>query len=440
MTNMQAAKYSQAAIIPKYSLMGPFRGHMSIKSTPFSHGSSKLSTQYMIQDHIATHYRRLLSAKAAVDTSAPKTLFSSIKFKDQQKKERLIKAVEKYKKEIQQICSPSHHNSRSGFPEQWKAANVLFHLTEEEHPASTADQFFLRKEKSTEWIRWPIPIAGDTVRGVKQGEYHRSYSAMISSRPKCDHKSFKNQASRKKSYSDPQKKTYSGDLLDKHSSSFTGVKQPFKPRLLKKSAQSFLSKYKYYEPPVKKSADHRLTPKSGQTKAENLNELYRSLEDKYMQLGPITEELYPTRRTFLPQGISEIPVSGLLSDNNYHFLYLVLSQTSEYHAAPQDLDSRRLQQEDDLKYLHFLQDLTNDLLLRGCGSSRAMEHVFQDHLQRANHGIDEVRKKILIHELKDSLGMDQKLDFSISYDGRPYDSHNIPLGGKLDRLLNAQTR
>ncbi|XP_078239077.1 uncharacterized protein LOC110087181 isoform X2 [Pogona vitticeps] len=68
-------------MVPKNSLMGPFRGHMSIKSSPFSPGSScKLSSQYIIQDHMAMHYRKLLSAKAAVDSSAPKSLNMSIKY------------------------------------------------------------------------------------------------------------------------------------------------------------------------------------------------------------------------------------------------------------------------------------------------------------------------------------------------------------------------
>ncbi|XP_018117913.1 spermatogenesis-associated protein 7 homolog [Xenopus laevis] len=73
---------TQNVWIPKYSMTGPFRGHMSIKSSPFYTGSScKLSTQCLIQDHMAMHYRKLLTAKAAVDTSTPKSLYNSIKCK-----------------------------------------------------------------------------------------------------------------------------------------------------------------------------------------------------------------------------------------------------------------------------------------------------------------------------------------------------------------------
>ncbi|OPJ72282.1 hypothetical protein AV530_018738 [Patagioenas fasciata monilis] len=56
----------QIAMVPMYSMKGPFRGHMSFKSSPFSPGPScKLSNQYLIQDHMAAHYKNLMSAKGA---------------------------------------------------------------------------------------------------------------------------------------------------------------------------------------------------------------------------------------------------------------------------------------------------------------------------------------------------------------------------------------
>ncbi|KAJ1157550.1 hypothetical protein NDU88_010257, partial [Pleurodeles waltl] len=78
--------------------------------------SCKLSTQYLIQDHMAAHYRKLLTSKAAVDSSAPSTLRTSIKYKDQKKKEQLIAAVEQFKKEIQRIRSASTLLPRSDSP------------------------------------------------------------------------------------------------------------------------------------------------------------------------------------------------------------------------------------------------------------------------------------------------------------------------------------
>uniref|UniRef100_A0A8C5MGB6 Spermatogenesis-associated protein 7-like n=1 Tax=Leptobrachium leishanense TaxID=445787 RepID=A0A8C5MGB6_9ANUR len=403
LTNMKPTYGSPTVMIPKYSMMGPFRGHMSIKSSPFLPGSSaSLSTQYIIQDHMATHYTKLLSAKAAVDTSTPKSLFTSVKFKDQQNKEKLIKAVEKYKKEIQQIFTSSH-DSRSGFPEQLKPTSNHYphHFQKGYTGVKHAHQF--DGEKTTTLAQSPIGMTRDTMLEIQQGNFDRGYPLAQSSpnlRPTS------NEGKTKNAYHDPQKKTYSGgDLLDKHAKRFTNSKQPFKPRLLKKSSQSFLSKYKYYKAPAKKPSANQHKQKSIQDGLDNLKELYRSLEDKNYQPGSISQGLHSARM------ILDAP-----SETTVHEEYL--------------------QQDQDLKYLQFLQDLTSDLVTRGCGSSKAMDCVFQDHLHRRNYDIDVMRKRLLVQELKDSLEKSEKIDFSISYDGLEYGSYNILRDRSLAKLLD----
>ncbi|XP_044865797.1 spermatogenesis-associated protein 7-like isoform X3 [Mauremys mutica] len=150
---------SQLAMVPKYSMMGPFRGHMSIKSSPFSPGSSsKLSTQYIIQDHMATHYRKLLSSKAAVDSSVPKSLHTSIKYRDQQKKERLIKAVEKYKKELVRIVSSPKFNCRSVSMGQQKEHELWF--MKPQTPHSLRSQF-KEKEEELKYLQFLQEVTND---------------------------------------------------------------------------------------------------------------------------------------------------------------------------------------------------------------------------------------------------------------------------------------
>ena len=51
-----------------------------------------------------------------------------------------------------------------------------------------------------------------------------------------------------KTFQDPVQKTYSGDLLQKHSQHFTQDK-PFMPKTLKSDKSSYLSKYRYYRAP-----------------------------------------------------------------------------------------------------------------------------------------------------------------------------------------------
>lgn len=54
-----------------------------------------------------------------------------------------------------------------------------------------------------------------------------------------------------KSFQDPFQKTYSGDLLQKHSQNFTPDK-PFTPKTLKSDRSSYLEKYRYYRAPCRK--------------------------------------------------------------------------------------------------------------------------------------------------------------------------------------------
>lgn len=54
-----------------------------------------------------------------------------------------------------------------------------------------------------------------------------------------------------KTFQDPVQKTYSGDLIQKHSQHFTQDK-PFTPKTLKTDKNSYLSNYRYYRAPRRK--------------------------------------------------------------------------------------------------------------------------------------------------------------------------------------------
>ncbi|XP_069624599.1 spermatogenesis-associated protein 7 homolog [Ranitomeya imitator] len=373
---------TRAVMIPKYSMSGPFKGHMSVKSSPLLPGSScSLSTQFLIQDHMSTHYRKLNSAKAAVDSSAPRSLSCSIKYRDQQNKERLLRAVEEFKRELQQICATSHHHSQSNFPEQGPV-DYGHEKTQVEEKG---------KHSSTRKARSPTTSPVLTAREVigNKEEEHGDVKPRTSVNKSLQRK--------KKPYNNPQKQTYSGDLLDKHPRSFTKAKMPFKPRLLKKPSQSFLSKYRYYTAPAKKISQKTSSP---QVNHEDKTKEYRSMDDAHLPIKPI---ILATRSR---------------AENKWNM-------AENY-------------KEEDLKYLRFLEEITDDIILRGCRSDSAMELVFQDHLHRKQPDIDQVKKKILVEELRDELERSVKADVSISYDGTQYGSGNLPLRGNLNRLSKSR--
>ncbi|XP_044147800.1 spermatogenesis-associated protein 7 homolog [Bufo gargarizans] len=356
-------------MIPKYSMTGPFKGHRSTKSSPLFPGSScSLSSQFLIQDHMSTHYRKLNSAKAAVDTSAPRSLSSSIKYRDQQNRERLLRAVEKFKKELQEICSTFRYHSQSNFPEE-----DTVRYGHQKPPVNQTEKL-LDVHKTRSQIYSPAVTVREVMGHIEKEPCDVNVRTSTNRSPP-----------RKKPYKDPLKKTYSGDLLDKHPASFTSTNEPFKPRLLKKPSKSFVSNYKYYMAPRKKSL--RRTS-SGQVHLQDK----RSLEK--------------------------------------------CSHTTESRAEKQGNMVERTRKED-LKYLCFLENLTNDIIQRGCRSHSAMERVFQDHLHRKQPNIDNLKKKILVEELRDELERSVKLDFAISYDGTQYGSGNLPLQRNLNRLLTA---
>ncbi|XP_068009841.1 spermatogenesis-associated protein 7 homolog [Melanerpes formicivorus] len=276
-------------MMPTYSMMGPFRGHKT-----FSPGSScKLSSQYIIQDHMAAHYRKLMSAKAAVDTSAPKSLHTSVKYKDQQKRNRLIQDLEKYKDLVHGLPASAFH-SRSISPNQQKARWSLLengHLylmsgrnncsrTKREKALSVSFQ------KPTSRTLMSAPMTKKTIQNtaqhaLSQNPVHNSSTGRSSASPLLQSHMHLHSCSRKKVFQNSFNKTYSGDLLDKHAIYFTERKQCFTPQILKTSHESFLAKQRYYNPPPQKKISSLGKPSLKSTDINNGNkrELQRFVED-----------------------------------------------------------------------------------------------------------------------------------------------------------------
>ncbi|XP_071595733.1 spermatogenesis-associated protein 7 homolog [Heliangelus exortis] len=387
-------------MVPTYSLMGPFRGHTSLKSSPFSPGPScKLSDQYLIQDHMAAHYKKLTSAKSAVDSSAPKSLHTSIKYKDQQKRDRLIQALEKYKKDLLCGLPASPFNSRSVSPGQQKAR---WSLLEDGHLYLTSgwkNCSRTRREQhlpSVQKLTSKALLSASTTRNNTQNRAQHALSQTPVHNSGIDRSSVSplqqshmqlGSSNRKKAFQNSFNKTGLGNLLNKHSIYFTENKKCFTPKILKTSHQSFLVKQRYYNPPPqKKISPGRPSLKSAGVNDEKRRELPRFLEDAHVR--PHTDHF------------SQQPVEN-------HELWI---PSLEILLSP----GSQLEEKEKEEYLPFLQEITNDILIRNCYHKEALEDVFQMHIKSKRHNLDEVKRRRIVQSLKKELNITNQLDLSIS--------------------------
>uniref|UniRef100_A0ABI7YL33 Spermatogenesis associated 7 n=1 Tax=Felis catus TaxID=9685 RepID=A0ABI7YL33_FELCA len=123
------------SVLPRYGSPCLFKGHLSTKSNAFCTDSSslRLSTLHLVKNHMAVHYNKILSAKAAVDCSVPLSMSASIKYADQQRREKLKKELARCEKELKlnktAVPANSKNNSKSLFTTLQKASNCMTYDT-----------------------------------------------------------------------------------------------------------------------------------------------------------------------------------------------------------------------------------------------------------------------------------------------------------------------
>ncbi|XP_075300437.1 spermatogenesis-associated protein 7 homolog [Opisthocomus hoazin] len=428
-------------MVPTYSMIGHFRGHMSLKSSPLSPGPScRLSNQYIIQDHMAAHYKKLMSAKAAVDSSAPKSLHTSVKYKDQQRRDRLIQAFEKYKKDLIRGLPTSPFNSRSVSPSQQK---VRWSLLEDGHlylssgrnncsGTKRAQPRPVSFQKLMSRTLMPSPTARKTIqntaqRTLSQTPVHNSSTDRSSASPLHQSHMHVGSHNRKKAFQSSFNKTYSGDLLDKHSIYFTEKKQCFTPQILKTSHQSFLVKHRCYNPPPQKKGS---SPGRSSLKSADINnekrELHRFLEDDHVRPRSYHFSQQPVevgvpsllQRKRMESTVHMQKLSWLCGNEMNHELWI--------HDSEMPLSPGSQLREREEEYLHFLQDLTNDILIRSSYHDEALEDIFQMHIKSKRHNLDEVKKRRIVQSLKKELNITNQPDPSISWKHARQKDASIP--------------
>ncbi|XP_073339985.1 spermatogenesis-associated protein 7 homolog [Pagrus major] len=371
----------------------------TLKSSPFCPRSSSKLTQSIIKDHMVSHYKKVYSAKAAIDASVPKSLMHSVKYKDQIRQERLRKGGRP-----QSAHSLSQRNSRASCSSAQSRLSVQY----DDSPYLCSRSSMVSSPRfgasfHTKEIVYPSSEVGSQnhfhhARQVSEIKYQSPKGTLHRKQSTCSLGASREQSSYK-TFQDPSQKTYGGDLLQKHSQNFTQDK-PFTPKTLKSDKSSYLSNYRYYRAPQRKNTQE--STQSGLMRQETYRGSTKTKEH--------TQELYEPSQGFTTEHEwSEDEFSGTHLSASRQQSRANKSRDrdffdSSYRLSPGSRKSPMMKnvsaEEEELMYLEFISAVTEDILSRGHISDRVLDRVIKRHIDMNRHQLDEGKMRHLLGVLR----------------------------------------
>ncbi|XP_069494051.1 spermatogenesis-associated protein 7 isoform X4 [Ambystoma mexicanum] len=367
--NMEGTRrrVTKSPCIPRCGLASPLKGHFSTKSN------------------------------AAVDCSLPKSMTTSIKYSDQQRREKLKKDISRFEKVlslayISRPGSSDHSRSASAVPKKslfGTEDNNAVSLCMENQQISSARSCLSSPEQCL-----VSPMTAAEIREAAWKSVNSSVSGLsigVSSIKRLCNTFTPSDASTPKEdsflkFQDPSVKTYSGDLLEKHSHHFTHSGQPFRPRTLKTQAKSVLSQYRYYTPPRRKRREG-LKEAGTQTDMRRLDEPLKQDVDESQTDTQSNQDTESVCTSDMDERLD----SCLAAENR---------KAPNQASKPQST----LPREEELQYLEFVAAVTNEILTLGLFSNRVLERVFARHVEQNRDRLDEGKMHHLLDVLRADLG------------------------------------
>ncbi|XP_016367381.1 spermatogenesis-associated protein 7-like isoform X1 [Sinocyclocheilus rhinocerous] len=357
----------------------------------YSLGSSgKLMNQYMIKDHMLSHYRKLYSAKAVVDCSVPKSMCSNVKYVDQKRREQLRKdtrsqsgrSTSQRSSSINSRTSRSSKNSRPSV----QGDDSAYHCLDQSLMSSPR----INTSFHSKQIAYPspanhFPSASELTYQSPNAHWHPADPSCATSASQRGYRSFQ----------DPTQKTYSGDVLLKHTQRFTQEK-PFTPRTLKSDHKSTLLQYRYYTPPRRKAEEEKSS-----SKIIRQETYHRSTRSK--RFSPQLEsQAFTLDHEWSDEETASFRHHG--KTNRFRDSEYLLSSS---RISPEGMRSPIMRkvsaEEEELMHLEFITDVTNEILTQGLYSDRVLKRVFERHIDMNKHRLDENKMRHLLDNLQEDL-------------------------------------
>ncbi|XP_075859918.1 spermatogenesis-associated protein 7 isoform X2 [Microcebus murinus] len=377
------------SVLPRYGPPCLFKGHLSTKSN------------------------------AAVDCSVPISMSASIKYADQQRREKLKKELARCEKDFKLTKTAMHCNSKNS------SKSFLNTLRKPSGEPQDEDDVLIEEVNGFQsFARSLVPssqrlnLPKSTKVFMNSTEKNASSSlsslefAASGTRKPCSGTPYGGRP--RSSFPSSHRfqlvisKAPSGDLLDKHSELFSNKQLPFTPRTLKTEAKSFLSQYRYYTPAKRKKGftDQR-TEVETQTELSSFKSDFgtaetKNLTDSEMNIKQASNCMtYDTKekRTTLALQEPGLIWSEIKDGALQHISPRTLCQYS-LHPSPR---SNIYSDEEELLYLSFIEDVTDEILKLGLFSNRFLERLFERHIKQNKH-LEEEKMRHLLHVLKVDLG------------------------------------
>ncbi|XP_075387173.1 spermatogenesis-associated protein 7 isoform X2 [Tenrec ecaudatus] len=402
-------------VLPRYGSPCLLRGHLSTKSNAFCTDSSALNTFLLVESHMAAHYTKILSAKAAVDCSVPVSMSTSIKYADQQRREKLKRELARCEKE-QRLAKTTGKASAANSPKSLVSTlkkpsgepqdETLVFIEEVNgfqpfgrSPVSSSERLPLRASKPSK------------AQGKGAGKKASSPSCSLGSpapRPRRASPGSKRARGSRSTFSSPFRlaisKTPSADLLDKHSDRFSNQQLPFTPRTLKTEAKSFLSQYRYYTPARRKKEQ----PPKGEAQTGMSSSDFKTAKTENLTDSGTSIKQAPHCITDDTKGkLAPVPSQGcdLMWDDIKDGVFQNASPRTITKYSVQPCSGRNIHSdEEELLYLSFIEDITDEVLKLGLFSNRFLERLFERHIKENKHHLEEGKMRHLLHVLKANLG------------------------------------
>ncbi|XP_077797706.1 spermatogenesis-associated protein 7 isoform X16 [Macaca mulatta] len=360
------------SVLPRYGPPCLFKGHLSTKSN------------------------------AAVDCSVPVSMSTSVKYADQQRREKLKKELARCEKEFKLTKTAMRANSKNN-------SKSLFNTLQKPSGEPQIEDDMLKEEMNgfSSFARSLVPsserlhlslhksdkvITNGPEKNSSSSPSSVDYAASGPRKPgsgtlygRRPRSTFPNSHRFQLVIS----KAPSGDLLDKHAELFSNKQLPFTPRTLKTEAKSFLSQYRYYTPAKRKKdfADQRI-------EAETQTELSFKSELGTAETKNVTESEMNIKQASncvtydAKEKIAPLPLQG------HDLTWDEIKDDALQHSSPS---------EEELLYLSFIEDVTDEILKLGLFSNRFLERLFERHIKQNKH-LEEEKMRHLLHVLKVDLG------------------------------------